>query len=389
MTTLFCVLTVIQGQTVQGNEMKKSFGRISAAHNSRAAMFAVLTCLALFPGAALAESMTFENVCKGNNAASCYVRAEGQITDETPAQFSSYLENEHSDGNKVLLHSPGGSLIAGLKLGELIRARGMETEIGIWKPEGAFGDTVDGGYCMSACSYAFLGGEVRRIPAGNRLGFHQFFLSGERTGQVSSSQVDQALMSAQELSSRIVRYLLEMGIDARIFVLGTGAKPDDMFVPDAAQLEEFALVTPEGFGAFFLEPYKQGLVAASKRKSTTRLYDLASQFSSYCRKNKPYVLITTDGGILNPDDLPETRINMYSKGRGITATATKDLLRVVGDRSVEVEINDKVVDLLSASERIEFNMFLGMASGGEVRGAIDLSDMDRKIIAASFRFCIG
>nr|MEC9419782.1 hypothetical protein [Pseudomonadota bacterium] len=369
--------------------MKKSLGRIFAAHGWRVAAFAVVACIALSPGAARAESMTFENVCKGNNAASCYVRAEGQITAETPALFSSYLKNEHSDGNKVLLHSPGGSLIAGLELGELIRARGMETEIGIWKSEGTFGDTVDGGYCMSACSYAFLGGEVRRIPDGNRLGFHQFYLSGERAGQVPSSQVDQALMSAQELSSRIVRYLLEMGIDARIFVLGTGAKPDDMFVPDAAQLEEFALVTPEGFGAFFLEPYKQGLVAASKRKSATRLYDLASQFSSYCRKNKPYVLITTDGGILNPDNLPTTSINMFSKGRGITATATKDILRVVGDSSVEVEINDKVVELLSVTERIEFSLFLGMSSGGEVRGAIDLSDMDRKIIAASFRFCIG
>lgn len=78
--------------------------------------------------------------------------------------FSSYLKNEHSDGNKVLLHSPGGSLIAGLELGELIRARGMETEIGIWKSEGTFGDTVDGGYCMSACSYAFLGVKSDAFP---------------------------------------------------------------------------------------------------------------------------------------------------------------------------------------------------------------------------------
>lgn len=341
------------------------------------------------PEAAQAADMSFENVCKGNSAASCYVQADGGITLDTPKLFARYLESEHSDGNKVLLNSPGGSLLGGLELGKLIREAGMETEIGIWKQDGVFGETEQGGICMSACSYAFLGGKVRRIPDGNRLGFHQFYMSGDKPDQVSSSEVDKALMSGQELSSLIVRYLLEMGIDARIFVLGTGAKPNDMFVPDAAQLEEFSLITPEGFGEFFLEPYKKGLVAASRRKSPVRLYDLASQFSSYCRKKTPYLLITTEGGMLNPDELPTTRIRMFSKGRGIEAKAVDGALRVVGDSGVEVEVNQQVVDLLSASERIEFDLFLGMASGGEVRGKIYLTEMDRKVIAASFRFCIN
>lgn len=369
--------------------MKDLSKRWTSAGARWAAGLAFISAVAGGAGAVLAADMTFENVCKGNSAASCYVRAEGQITGTTPALFARYLQNEHSDGNKVLLNSPGGNLIGGLELGQMIREAGLETEIGIWKPDGVFGDTVGGGICMSACSYAFLGGTVRRIPPDNQLGFHQFYMSGNRPDQVSSAEVDRALMSGQELSSIIVRYLLEMGIDARIFVLGTGAKPDDMFIPNAGQLEEFALITPEGFGAFFLEPYKKGLVAASKRKSATRLYDLASQFSSYCRRQKPYVLITTDGGMLNPEELPVTRLRMRAEGRTVEATAQKEILRVVGDSGVEVEINDKVVELLSLSERIEFDLFLGMASGGEVRGAIDLTEMDRKVIAASFRFCIG
>ncbi|MBN9673080.1 hypothetical protein [Roseibium aggregatum] len=334
------------------------------------------------------SEMTFENVCAGNSAASCYIRAVGTISKDTPQAFQKYLDEDHSDGNKVLLHSPGGSLLAGLKLGELIRARGLETRVGVWKLDGNFGEVSTGGVCASACAYVFLGGTVRQVPEGNRLGFHQFYLSAPRAGEVSAAKLETALMQAQELSSVIVRYLLEMDIDARIFVLGSEARSDDMFYPDREQLLAFSLVTPRGFGEFFLEPYKDGLVAAAKRKGETRLYDVAKQLTAYCRDSMPYLLITADNVV--PDSyVPDTMLFFATESGTIKASVGDKRIRRAGNQAYEILLSREAVELLGKSLKFRFSLFLAMADGGEIRGELELSDMDRRILEASYRFCIS
>lgn len=334
------------------------------------------------------SDMTFENVCAGNAAESCYIVAVGTITKDTPKAFSDYLDADQRDGNKVLLHSPGGSLLAGLKLGEIIREHQLETRVGIWKKDEWSGLVEDGGVCASACSYAFLGGTVRQVPEGNRLGFHQFFLSAPKAGDIPADKLGEALAKTQELSSVVVRYLLEMGIDARVFVLGSGAKPDEMFFPDAEQLVEFSLVTPRGFGEFYLEPYKSGLVAASKRKGETRLYDVAQQVTSYCRDRTPYLLVSAD--IVVPDSyMPESTLIFQTGGQTVEVSLDEKQLRRVGDHAYELTLTREAVRVLEDAAKFEFMVNLSRADGGTVYGEVDLTDMDRRILAASFRFCIS
>jgi len=335
------------------------------------------------------SEMTFEHVCAGNSAMACYILAVGVIAKETPDEFLKYLATEHSDGNKVLFHSPGGSLLAGLELGRIIRERELETDIGIWVPdrEGFYGSVGEGGVCASACAYAFLGGTVRQIQEGGRLGFHQFSMAAPKTGTVPSGNLDSALMQAQELSSVVVRYLLEMDIDARIFVLGSGAKPDDMYYPDAEQLAEFALISPIGFSEFYLEPYKSGLVAASKRKGKTRLYDLATQMTSYCRRGEPFLLITAELVVQN--HLPDTNLYFTRGGKTQQVPFSETRIRQIGDRAYEIALTEESRALLTTSDGFEFSLFLSMAAGGNVGGGLDLTDMDRQMIDASFRFCIS
>src|SRR5882672_3949688 len=57
----------------------------------------------------------------GNSA---WISAEGEITSETPAAFEKFLANASIWKNqRIAISSPGGSVLAGMKLGAIIRQR--------------------------------------------------------------------------------------------------------------------------------------------------------------------------------------------------------------------------------------------------------------------------
>src|SRR5215470_18612199 len=60
----------------------------------------------------------------------------------------------------VAFSSDGGSLVAGLRIGEAIRRKKFSTIV------------PDGRRCASACAFAWLGGVERFIGADARIGFH-------------------------------------------------------------------------------------------------------------------------------------------------------------------------------------------------------------------------
>jgi hypothetical protein len=97
------------------------------------------------------------------------VLISGQITDEDVdglAVLASLLSSgrQRIAGNSVRLASTGGDIDAAMKLGRQLRELGLFTYVG------------KGDRCMSACVFAFMGGE-RRLVAGE-LGIHRpFFLS--------------------------------------------------------------------------------------------------------------------------------------------------------------------------------------------------------------------
>jgi hypothetical protein len=72
----------------------------------------------------------------------------------------------------VAFSSDGGSLVAGLRIGEAIRRKGFSTIV------------PDGRRCASACALAWLGGIERFIGADARIGFHAAYdsASGRESG---------------------------------------------------------------------------------------------------------------------------------------------------------------------------------------------------------------
>ncbi len=329
-------------------------------------------------------TMAFDNHCMANHIDTCVITATGPIDPQAGARFRAYLRDELPEAARVLLSSPGGSLEGGLDLGRAIREGGFTTEIGNWQPDadGWRGEVRRDGECLSACAYAFLGGQTRRVHAEGQLGFHQFFLDpADLPAQVPGSAIAATLGDAQAISGQIITYLLEMGIDARLFVLGSGAGRTDMAYPDSATRLDYALETPSGYGPFFLEPFRNGIVAASRRQGSTEVFDLMTQVTALCRGDGPLFLLSVEG---NTDTLFDADLRIDGRDR---ISIPEYRLRA-RPGSVELLLTSAQAAAVSRATRLEVGVGRAMVSGGSFGAELTLSDMDRAMLSAAFRFCI-
>src|SRR5262245_46202867 len=98
--------------------------RVMSTNYSRVSARALILLLFL-TSTAFAGRMTFEVKGVGGNVQGAYwVAAEGDIVEDSADDFEKYLkENSWVTGPEyeIRLHSHGGSLIGGIKLGEVFR----------------------------------------------------------------------------------------------------------------------------------------------------------------------------------------------------------------------------------------------------------------------------
>jgi hypothetical protein len=185
----------------------------------------VFVCFAslFFGSSAIAEPMRFEVNGSGETCCS-WIQATGGITPDTPTVFEAFLRSSEFIPKVVRLNSGGGSVGAGVALGEIFRARGFATEVGSTKlnPESVpIADNQIGakapGRCASACAFAFLGGIERTLDSDSKLAFHRSHFGGiEPTGN-----------DAQMLIAALLLYIVNMGVDARLIKLATEAGPSE------------------------------------------------------------------------------------------------------------------------------------------------------------------
>lgn len=122
---------------------------------------------------------------------------------------------------EVRFDSRGGSLEAGIEIGERIRARRLATRI------------TAGSVCASACVYAFLGGMIRAVEEGGRIGIHMAsaafndayvdavkgVLMDTAAGDLNA-KVRAIILLNEQFSAiaarRQARYLVQMGVSLRL-----------------------------------------------------------------------------------------------------------------------------------------------------------------------------
>jgi len=133
----------------------------------------------------------------------CVVTFYGEIETTDAAMFDALTPD--CNGGGVLLKSDGGAVMAGLRIGELIREKGLETAVS-WDAR-----------CASACALAWLGGTRRQMFATSLVGFHAAYVV-KGTSAVESG-FGNALVGA---------YLARLGLPTSAIIFMTSAEPTSM-----------------------------------------------------------------------------------------------------------------------------------------------------------------
>jgi hypothetical protein len=146
----------------------------------------------------------------------------------------------------VRFNSGGGSVGAGVLLGEILRARGFATEVGSSKldpksasiPDSERRYTKAPGVCGSACTFAFLGGIERTIDSDSKLGFHR-----SHFGDTGSEPTGD---DAQKIIAALLLYIVNMGVDGRLIALASEASPSEVrwIRPDEARNLRVTTIEP-------------------------------------------------------------------------------------------------------------------------------------------------
>lgn len=175
--------------------------------------------------AAADPAMTF----KTTNAFEVF--AEGDITPDTPAVFTDFLQHNGAFRQTVMFNSLGGNLVAGLALGREIRRAGWNTTVGT---PGLSSFVSNPGECSSACTFAFLGGRIRSITAGSKVGVHRFVGVQGDVEQIT-----------QQVAGALVAYIREMGVSTEMYTLATEGTPQEAKYLDADTLTRLKITTKE------------------------------------------------------------------------------------------------------------------------------------------------
>jgi hypothetical protein len=107
----------------------------------------------------------------------------------------------------VYFNSPGGSLIAGMELGRLLRQRGFDAHVG--KRTADVRELV-AGVCYSACPFAFAGGVRRYLKPESVLGVHR---AANRVPLPDENAFEKLV------SQQATDYLLAMGVNPELFAI--------------------------------------------------------------------------------------------------------------------------------------------------------------------------
>ncbi len=195
-------------------------------------------------------------LAKGENGAcgtDCneWIAAEGQIETGSAQQLRTFLTRLGKRKLPIFFHSPGGNVTASLAIGRLLRERDMTAGVSETVPVGCVGTTEQScrtlkqsGYvlpatlrnvsaCNSACVFALIGGKVRYVPPGARLGVHSskvvIFRLGGGTVNASSKQIASLQRTRlAELNVDTRRYVQEMKVDVRLFELAAKIPHEDI-----------------------------------------------------------------------------------------------------------------------------------------------------------------
>ena len=126
---------------------------------------------------------------------------EGSIKHEDSARLNYIINNNPQTNRVVIVQSPGGNLYAGIRMGQMIRSKGLETYL-----------HKD---CSSACNHIFAGGFFRDMASTARLGLHIGGQTYDYAVYTTRDLFEIQRRAASTMVDRVYHYL-KMGISIEV-----------------------------------------------------------------------------------------------------------------------------------------------------------------------------
>jgi hypothetical protein len=205
------------------------------------------------PESAAAQSAPMSFRLAKLEATSCGARcprvivAEGVIEQDTPEEFVAFLTSVADAPNLrdvVLLNSPGGRVVASMRLGAALRKLQAAVIVARLGPTDDLSATT-AGQCMSACVYAMMGGVRRIVPPASRLGIHRMSSvdNGAAFGRFSTP-ANPSYASA-DMVDALARYAAGMGVSPTVIRIAERIQPEDIHIVSPAELRRWRLASPK------------------------------------------------------------------------------------------------------------------------------------------------
>ena len=203
----------------------------------------VLVLWAAVASASIAHAATVEVAAHGDDR---IVIFSGPVQKTDIARMDVVLESGLRI-REIRFDSRGGNLEAGIAIGERIRNRQVATRI------------TRGSICASACVYAFLGGVIRMVDDGGRIGIHMAsgafndayveaikdVLRDPDAGDVDA-KVRTIILLSEQFSAlaarRQAQFLVDMGVSLRLLDPGFDTPHVEIYWLSPYELHDFNVV---------------------------------------------------------------------------------------------------------------------------------------------------
>jgi hypothetical protein len=173
--------------------------------------------------------------------------AEGVIEEDTPEAFVDFVKSAADQPGArgvVLLNSPGGRVVASMRLGAALRQMRAAVIVARSWSEGGRDITV-AGQCMSACVYAMMGGIKRIVPPESRVGIHR--MSREESGEASARapRATTRTYASNDMVDALANYAAEMGVNPIVIRTAEHISPDEIHILSSGELRRWRLASPK------------------------------------------------------------------------------------------------------------------------------------------------
>ena len=187
---------------------------------------------AVHPAYLRVEAFPPDPMVRMSDSAGWTIYLDGFIDAEAAPRLAEVIARRQVSRATVYFNSPGGSLLAGMTLGRLLREHGYATDVGRRPADPLARPGV--GVCYSACPFAYAGGTPRHLAAGSVLGVHR---------PANRVPVPDEFAFEQLVHSQASAYLAAMGVGPELATMMTQVPNDRIRLITREEARRLNLVT--------------------------------------------------------------------------------------------------------------------------------------------------